>query len=193
MAAANYGAERLSAGTKIPECFCRTLIAGATRIRAASVLTVSQAGGWRGFESSMHHFDVGAGAGGVADDRNGCGCCRASPLQGACLRGSSLLRAVQHCRDAAGSVALSLPSHPRVRDLASRGLVPCIACRAQMCGGLDCRRDSVDRAGWEILFVPVDDHAKLACTAMLPDEKQQQAVRFLRNAVDHCGQLDSPP
>jgi transposase InsO family protein len=45
------------------------------------------------------------------------------------------------------------------------------------------RRDSVDGAGWETLFVAVDDHARLAFTAMHPDEKQAQAVLFLRNAV----------
>jgi hypothetical protein len=43
------------------------------------------------------------------------------------------------------------------------------------------RRDSVDGAGWETLFVAIDDHARLAYTAMHPDEKKEQAVRFLHN------------
>jgi transposase-like protein len=38
------------------------------------------------------------------------------------------------------------------------------------------RRDSVDGAVWETLFVAVDDHARLAFTAMHPDEKQAQAA-----------------
>ena len=51
------------------------------------------------------------------------------------------------------------------------------------------RRDSVDGAGWETLFVAIDDHARLAFTAMHPDEKKEQAVRFLHNAVDYYGRL----
>lgn len=45
------------------------------------------------------------------------------------------------------------------------------------------RRDSVDGAGWEILFVAIDDHARIAYTEMLADEKTPAAVQFLRNAV----------
>lgn len=33
------------------------------------------------------------------------------------------------------------------------------------------RRDSVEGAGWEVLFVAIDDHARVAFTAMHPDEK----------------------
>ena len=44
------------------------------------------------------------------------------------------------------------------------------------------RRDSVDGAGWEVLFVAIDDHARIAFTDMHPDEKIPQAVQFLRNA-----------
>jgi transposase InsO family protein len=51
------------------------------------------------------------------------------------------------------------------------------------------RRDSVDGAGWETLFVAIDDHARLAFTAMHPDEKKEQAEIFLRNAVDYYGRL----
>jgi len=51
------------------------------------------------------------------------------------------------------------------------------------------RRDSVDGAGWETLFVAIDDHARLAFTAMHPDEKQVQAVLFLRNAVNYYARL----
>jgi transposase InsO family protein len=51
------------------------------------------------------------------------------------------------------------------------------------------RRDSVDGAGWEMLFVAVDDHARIAFTAMHPDEKTPQAVQFLRDAVAYYAGL----
>jgi transposase InsO family protein len=51
------------------------------------------------------------------------------------------------------------------------------------------RKDSVGGAGWETLFVAVDDHARLAFTAMHADETQQQAVAFLRNAVAYYAKL----
>ncbi len=51
------------------------------------------------------------------------------------------------------------------------------------------RRDSVDGAGWEMLFVAVDDHARIAFTAMHPDEKTPQAVQFLRDAVVYYARL----
>jgi transposase InsO family protein len=47
------------------------------------------------------------------------------------------------------------------------------------------RRDTVDGAGWETLFVAVDDHARIAFTAMHPNEKKPQAVQFLRDAVTY--------
>ncbi len=51
------------------------------------------------------------------------------------------------------------------------------------------RKDSVEGAGWETLFVAIDDHARLAFTAMHPDEKKDQAVLFLRNAVRYYARL----
>lgn len=51
------------------------------------------------------------------------------------------------------------------------------------------RRDSVDGAGWETLFVAIDDHARIAFTAMHPDEKKHQAVQFLRDAVAYYARL----
>jgi transposase InsO family protein len=51
------------------------------------------------------------------------------------------------------------------------------------------RKDSVEGAGWETLFVAIDDHARLAFTGMHPDEKKEQAVRFLRNAVSYYARL----
>jgi transposase InsO family protein len=51
------------------------------------------------------------------------------------------------------------------------------------------RRDSVDGAGWEFLFVAVDDHARIGFTAMYPDEGQHNAVHFLRRTVDYFHSL----
>ncbi len=51
------------------------------------------------------------------------------------------------------------------------------------------RRDSVDGAGWETLFVAIDDHARIAFTAMHPDETMPQAVQFLKDAVAYYRRL----
>lgn len=51
------------------------------------------------------------------------------------------------------------------------------------------RRDSVDGAGWETLFVAIDDHARIAFTDVHPDEKVPQAVQFLRNAQAYYAAL----
>lgn len=51
------------------------------------------------------------------------------------------------------------------------------------------RRDSVDGAGWGFLFVAVDDHARVACTAMHPDERTPIAVQFLRGSAGCCIRL----
>jgi transposase InsO family protein len=51
------------------------------------------------------------------------------------------------------------------------------------------RRDSADGAGWEMLFVAIDDHARIAFTAMHPDEKTPSAVRFLKDAVAYYERL----
>ncbi|WP_315124672.1 IS481 family transposase [Comamonas antarctica] len=51
------------------------------------------------------------------------------------------------------------------------------------------RKDCVEGAGWETLFVAIDDHARLAFTAMHPDEKKEQAIVFLRNAVAYYASL----
>ena len=51
------------------------------------------------------------------------------------------------------------------------------------------RRDTVDGAGWEFLFVAVDDHARVAFTAMHSDERKQSAVQFLRDAVAYYNRL----
>lgn len=51
------------------------------------------------------------------------------------------------------------------------------------------RRDSVKGAGWEFLFVAVDDHARVAFTGMHPNERQESAVQFLHDAVAYYASL----
>jgi transposase InsO family protein len=51
------------------------------------------------------------------------------------------------------------------------------------------RRDSVEGAGWEMLFVAIDDHARIAFTAMHADERTASAVQFLRDAVAYYARL----
>jgi len=51
------------------------------------------------------------------------------------------------------------------------------------------RRDTVEGAGWECLFVAVDDHARIGFTDMHPDEKTQSAEQFLRNSVAYFKSL----
>jgi transposase InsO family protein len=51
------------------------------------------------------------------------------------------------------------------------------------------RRDTVPRAGWEMLFVAIDDHARIGFTQMQPDERGPSAVAFLRAAVAYYASL----
>jgi len=50
-------------------------------------------------------------------------------------------------------------------------------------------RDSVEGAGWEFLFVAVDDHARIGFTQMKPDECQDSAIAFLRASVKYFAGL----
>jgi transposase InsO family protein len=50
-------------------------------------------------------------------------------------------------------------------------------------------RHSVDGAGWEYLFVAVDDHARIAFTAMYPDETKISAEQFLHHAIGYFRSL----
>jgi transposase InsO family protein len=43
--------------------------------------------------------------------------------------------------------------------------------------------------GWEYLFVAIDDHARVAFTAMRPDERKDSAESFLREAVAYFAEL----
>lgn len=46
-------------------------------------------------------------------------------------------------------------------------------------------QDETRGAGWEFLYVAVDDHSRMAFTAMLPDETASSSSQFLREAVLH--------
>ena len=50
-------------------------------------------------------------------------------------------------------------------------------------------RDRVDGAGWEFLFVAVDDHARIGFTQMYPDERQEAAIAFLRASCTYFAGL----
>jgi transposase len=51
------------------------------------------------------------------------------------------------------------------------------------------RRDTTDGAGWEYLFVAVDDHARLGYTEMKANERGVSACEFLRGCVRYFGKL----
>lgn len=51
------------------------------------------------------------------------------------------------------------------------------------------RRDSVSGAGWEYVHVAIDDHSRIAFSAMFPDEKQESVLLFLGQAVAYYQRL----
>jgi transposase InsO family protein len=50
-------------------------------------------------------------------------------------------------------------------------------------------RDNTDGAGWEFLFVAVDDHARIGFTDLYPDERHASAVQFLHNMLAYFESL----
>jgi len=50
-------------------------------------------------------------------------------------------------------------------------------------------QDETRRAGWEFLYIAIDDHSRIAFTALLPDEKAVSATRFLYQAIAYFSQL----
>lgn len=54
------------------------------------------------------------------------------------------------------------------------------------------RRDTAGGAGWEYLFVGIDDHSRIGFTDMYPDELKESAVQFLQNAVAYFRSLGAP-
>jgi transposase InsO family protein len=51
------------------------------------------------------------------------------------------------------------------------------------------RRDSVDGAGWEYVHVAIDDHPRIAFSAVYPDEKADSTVAFLHAALAYYARL----
>ena len=51
------------------------------------------------------------------------------------------------------------------------------------------REGRVQGAGWEYLFVAVDDHSRIAFTQMYPDERKESAVSFLQAAAGYYARL----
>jgi transposase InsO family protein len=51
------------------------------------------------------------------------------------------------------------------------------------------RRDQVRGIGWETVFIAVDDHSRVAFAELAADETIDNAVAFLRSAVDYYGRL----
>jgi transposase InsO family protein len=50
-------------------------------------------------------------------------------------------------------------------------------------------RDETRGAGWEFLYVAIDDHSRIAFTAMMPDEKAASSSCFLHQAVAYFARL----
>src|SRR5271169_1263280 len=53
-------------------------------------------------------------------------------------------------------------------------------------------QDETRGAGWEFLYVAINDHSRLAFTALLPDEKATSFSSFLRQAVAYFAHLGIP-
>lgn len=77
---------------------------------------------------------------------------------------------------------LAWPMPPRARFAR-----PGASSRARHCSSSSYASDGCFRHGF--LFVAVDDHARVAYTAMHPDERAPSAVQFLRDAVDYFNRL----
>ena len=54
-------------------------------------------------------------------------------------------------------------------------------------------QDETRGAGWEFLYVAVDDHSRIAFTAMLPDETASSSSQFLRQAVAYFARFGIVP
>ena len=51
------------------------------------------------------------------------------------------------------------------------------------------RRDTFEGAGWEFLFVAIDDHSRLGFTDLYADERKASAIQFLENTVAYFRSL----
>ncbi len=53
-------------------------------------------------------------------------------------------------------------------------------------------RDETRRAGWEVLHVAIDEHSRMAFSALHPNERASCAVAFLHDAVGYYARLGFP-
>ena len=53
----------------------------------------------------------------------------------------------------------------------------------------DRQRDHTRGAGWEFLHIAIDDHSRLACAALLPDETARSSITFLHTALAFFAKL----
>jgi len=51
------------------------------------------------------------------------------------------------------------------------------------------RRDTAGSAGWEFLFVAIDDHSRISFTDLYPNERKPSAIQFLQNTVSYYRSL----
>jgi transposase InsO family protein len=51
------------------------------------------------------------------------------------------------------------------------------------------RRDSASGAGWEYVHVAIDDHSRIAFSAIFPDERADSTVKFLLQALAYYARL----
>jgi transposase len=51
------------------------------------------------------------------------------------------------------------------------------------------RRDTVRGIGWEYVHVAIDDHSRIATSAIYPDEKRASVIACLRSTLDWYAQL----
>ena len=54
------------------------------------------------------------------------------------------------------------------------------------------RRGQPRGAGWDFVFVAVDDHSRIAFTQIYPDERKESAASFLHASVDYFATLGVP-
>ena len=74
--------------------------------------------------------------------------------------------------------------HPFPGDLLHLDIKGMTRFQQVVCRGDGRRRGQHKRPGWEALHVAVDDHSRMAFTQILPDQKADTTIAFLRNAVD---------
>ena len=53
----------------------------------------------------------------------------------------------------------------------------------------DRRHDHTPGAGWEFLHIAIDDHSRIACAQLLPDETARSAIAFLHTALSFFQKL----